>query len=118
MMSSSCIGSAESCWRGHLVCARLGLKNPVQYRAVRRAKPSVEGLFDPIGPCASICAPVPSTAAKTLDFALSKISFTRSVVVMPLREVSYSLYVDQATSSVNAVSGRVTCNHLCSARGE
>jgi hypothetical protein len=42
----------------------------------------------------------------------------RSEMVIPLRDVSYILYDDQATSSVSAVSGRVTCSHLSKASDE
>jgi hypothetical protein len=49
---------------------------------------------------------------------LSNMSAMRSDMVMPLRDESYILYVDHATSSVNAVSGRVTCSHLSKASEE
>jgi hypothetical protein len=42
----------------------------------------------------------------------------RSDMVIPLRDVSYILYVDQATSSVSAVKGRVTWSHLSRASDE
>lgn len=53
-----------------------------------------------------------------VDLALLHISLIRSEAVMPLRDVSYILYVDQATSNVSAVSGKVTWSHLSKANGE
>jgi hypothetical protein len=88
MVPSSCSGNAESLWRGHLVCARPGLKNPIQDRAERQEKPSVEVFFTRRGPCVSVCAPILSVTTVNLDFALSHMSLMRSKVVIPLRDVS------------------------------
>jgi hypothetical protein len=42
----------------------------------------------------------------------------RSEVVIPSRDASYILYVDQAMNSVSAVKGRVTSSHLIKAKEE
>jgi hypothetical protein len=88
IVPSSCSGNAESLWRGHLVCAQPGLIKPIQDRAERQAKPSVEVLFTRQGPCVSVSAPISSVATANLDFALSHMSLIRSRVVIPLRDVS------------------------------
>jgi hypothetical protein len=54
----------------------------------------------------------------TVYFPLPNMLLMRSRVVIPLREASYILYVDQATNNVSAVNGKVTSSHLIKANEE
>jgi hypothetical protein len=84
------------------------LENVAKSHAERQIEPSVAFLLTCVGAWDSDGAFVSSFVAEIRAFKLARISFIRSDVVIPLREVSYILYVNHAMSSVNAVSGRVT----------